>query len=73
MAIHLLLDQLLLLIEIADNSVDLYRVLSLFLHLIVYVSNVYTVKASFPLFWILQDYCHPPRLISHRLIIFLDR
>ena len=73
MAIHLLLDQLLLLIEIADHSVDLDRVLSLFLHLIVYVSNVCTVKAPFPLSWILQDNCHPPRLISHRLIIFLDR
>jgi hypothetical protein len=37
------------------------------------VSNVCTVKASFPLFWILQDYCHPPRLIPHRLIVFLYR
>ena len=73
MASHLLLYKLFLLIEIADHSVDLDRVLTLFLHLIVYVSNVCTVEAPFPLCWVLQDYCHPLRLISHCLIVFLDR
>lgn len=53
---HLLLNQLLLLIEIADHPVDLDRILSLFLNLIVYVSNVCTVEAPFPFFWVLQDY-----------------
>jgi hypothetical protein len=48
MASHLLLYQLFLLIEIADHSVYLDRVLPLFLHLIVYVSNVCTVEAPFP-------------------------
>lgn len=53
---HLLLNQLLLLIEIADHPVDLDRILSLFLNLIVYVSNVCTVETPFPFFWVLQDY-----------------
>ena len=57
---HLLLNQLLLLIEIADHPVDLDRVLSLFLNLIVYVSDVSTVEAPFPFCWVLQDYCHHP-------------
>ena len=57
---HLLLNQLLLLIEIADHPADLDRVLSLFLNLIVYVSDVSTVEAPFPFFWVLQDYCHLP-------------
>jgi hypothetical protein len=37
------------------------------------VSNVCTVEAPFPLCWILQDYCHPPRLIFHSLIVLSDR
>ena len=57
---HLLLNQLLLLFEIADHPIDLDRVLPLFLNLMVYVSNVSTVETPFPFCWVLQDYCHLP-------------
>ena len=70
---HLLLNQLLLLFEIADHPIDLDRVLPLFLNLMVYVSNVCTVKTPFPFCWVLKDYCHPPWLVSHCLFKFLDR